>query len=64
VNFKIKLLAQAQARCFIREKEISDQNLDGTSKENALRIFIPPSLIDSDEYWYYVLPNVLVFQHR
>jgi hypothetical protein len=54
VNLNIKFIAQAQRRYFAREDEILDQNPEGTPKEYGLRVFIPPSLTDSDEYWRHV----------
>jgi hypothetical protein len=54
VNLKIKFIAQAQRRCLAREDEILDQNPEGSPKEYGLRMFIPHSLTDSDEYWRHV----------
>jgi hypothetical protein len=50
VNLNTKFIAQAQRRHFAREDEILDQNPEGSPKEYGLRTFIPPSLIDSNEY--------------
>jgi hypothetical protein len=54
VNLNIKFIAQAQRRHFAREDEILDQNPEGSPKEYGLRMFIPHSLTDSDEYWRHV----------
>jgi hypothetical protein len=54
VNLNIKFVAQAQRQYFTREDEILDQNPEGSPKEYGLRTFIPPSLIDNDEYWRHV----------
>jgi hypothetical protein len=48
-----KHLAQAQRRCFARDDEIRDENSDGVPKKYGLRTFIPPSLVDSDDYWHH-----------
>jgi hypothetical protein len=56
----IKYLAQAQRRCFAREDEIRDENSDGVPKEYILRTFIPPSLVDIDEYWHHVAAKCFV----
>jgi hypothetical protein len=49
INLNIKFLAQAQRRCFAREDEILEQNLDRTSKGQGFRTHIPPSLTDSEK---------------
>jgi hypothetical protein len=54
VNLNITYLAQPQKRCFAREDEIREENSDGVPKEYGLRTFIPPSLVDSDEYLHHV----------
>jgi hypothetical protein len=54
VNLDIQFIAQAQRRYFARDDEILDQNPEGSPKEYGCRMFIPPSLIDSDEYWRHV----------
>jgi hypothetical protein len=54
VNLNITFIAQPQRRYFAREDEILDQNPAGSPKEYRLRTFVPPSLIDSDEYWRHV----------
>jgi hypothetical protein len=50
----IEYRAQAQSQCFPREDEILEENSNGVPKEYGLRTFIPPSLVDSDEYWYHL----------
>jgi hypothetical protein len=52
IKLDIKYLAQAQRRCFAREGDIRDENSDGVPKGYALRTFIPPSLVDGDDYCY------------
>jgi hypothetical protein len=59
VNLNIKFIAQARRRHFAREDEILDQNPEGSSKEYGLRLFIPPSLTDSDEYCRHVATKCL-----
>jgi hypothetical protein len=50
IHLVIKYLAQAQRRYFAREDEIRGNHSEGSPKEYELRNFIPPSLVDSDEY--------------
>jgi hypothetical protein len=54
IDMDIKYAAQAQRRCIAREDQARDENSDGVPKEYGLRTFIPPSLIDNDEYWHHV----------
>jgi hypothetical protein len=54
VNLNIKFIARAQRRYFAREDEILGQNPEGNPKEYRLRMFIPPYLTDSNEYWRHV----------
>jgi hypothetical protein len=50
INLAIKYLAQAQRRYFAREDEIRGNHSEDSPNEYGLRNFIPPSLVDSDEY--------------
>jgi hypothetical protein len=42
---------------FTRKDGIMDQNPKGSPKKYGLRMFIPPSTTDNDEYWRYVAPK-------
>jgi hypothetical protein len=54
ISLDITYLAQTQRQYLAREDEIRDKNSDGVPKEYGLRTFIPPSLVDNDEYWHHV----------
>jgi hypothetical protein len=48
-NLRIKFLAQAEKRYFVREDEVRAGDVG--EKEYGMRAFIPASLTDSAEYW-------------
>jgi hypothetical protein len=54
VNLSIKFLEHAQRRYYAREDEIRHQFEGDGTKDYGMRTFIPPSLVDSNEYWHKV----------
>jgi hypothetical protein len=64
ITLKIKFLAQAQRQRLAKEDEIRADDCEDSSKEYGLRTFIPPSLVDTDEYWHHVATKCFTFSSQ